>query len=114
MPKAGAGFWFEVAVFRKFKAFSRSWFYKSTVLVGQAVPNNANAADCPSPFLSRSGSLLRSLKSGKICWQSWHFIGGVLYVVSRFFASVTRAAADWRRWAGWLLRGSLAYIGSKW
>ena len=70
-------------------------------------PYKQNAADCPSPFLSRSGSLLRWLKSGKLCWQNWLFIGGVLlccislfcigYTCSRWLAALAGIAESQKK-----------------
>lgn len=55
MPKSGVGVPLGVAIARRFKTFNWGWFCKSTVLVGQAVPNKANAADCPSWFFIEDG-----------------------------------------------------------
>ena len=50
------------------------------------------------PTLLKLGSLLRCLDWVKCAGEGRFFVGGVLGVVSRFFASVIRAAADWRRY----------------
>ena len=42
---------FGIIISRIDKAFNRDWFYESAVLVGQVVPNKANAADCQSSAL---------------------------------------------------------------
>ena len=46
VTKFGIGSSFRVAVSCKFKAFNWGWFRKSTVLVGQAVPNKSMHANC--------------------------------------------------------------------
>jgi hypothetical protein len=50
-------------------------------------------------FTSKGCCLLCCLKLGQIVLAKYVFIDGVFCVVPCLMALVTRAAADWRRWA---------------